>query len=238
LKTSNLRSHALRSLCGTASMFCWFYALTLIPLAEFWAIAFTSPLFLTLLAMLFLGERIHRYRWTALAIGFVGVLVIVGPHLRFGAGSVGVGMALAAAVFSAFAVMFLRSMSGSGGEHPITITFYFSVTTMVCSAFTAILGWPMPTLNQWVFIGLAGFFGVFGQLFMTYSYRFAEASTIAPIDYVNLLIAIVYGWFFFDELPDRATWIGAPLVIAAGAIILWREYRLMLPREPAVAPNV
>ena len=101
LKTSNLRSHALRSLCGTASMFCWFYALTLIPLAEFWAIAFTSPLFLTLLAMLFLGERIHRYRWTALAIGFVGVLVIVGPHLRFGAGSLGVGMALAAAAHAA-----------------------------------------------------------------------------------------------------------------------------------------
>ena len=147
-------------------------------------------------------------------------------------------MALAAAVFSAFAVMFLRSMSGSGGEHPITITFYFSVTTMVCSLFTAIAGWPMPTPEQWLFIALAGVFGVFGQLFMTYSYRFAEASTIAPIDYVNLLIAIVYGWFFFDELPDRATWIGAPLVIAAGAIILWREYRLMLPREPAVAPNV
>ncbi len=239
LKTSNLRSHALRSLCGTASMFCWFYALTLIPLAEFWAIAFTAPLFLTLLAMLFLGERIHQYRWTALAIGFVGVLIIVGPHLRFGAGSLGVAMALAAAVFSAFAVMFLRSMSGSGGEHPITITFYFSVTTMVCAAFTAIAGWPMPTPEQWLFIGLAGVFGVFGQLFMTYSYRFAEASTIAPIDYVNLLIAIVYGWFFFDELPDRATWFGAPLVIAAGAIILWREYRLMLPRPAdAVAPSV
>jgi drug/metabolite transporter (DMT)-like permease len=239
LKTSNLRSHALRSLCGTASMFCWFYALTLIPLAEFWAIAFTAPLFLTLLAMLFLGERIHRYRWTALAIGFVGVLIIVGPHLRFGAGSLGVAMALAAAVFSAFAVMFLRSMSGSGGEHPITITFYFSVTTMVCAAVTAIAGWPMPTPEQWLFIGLAGVFGVFGQLFMTYSYRFAEASTIAPIDYVNLLIAIVYGWFFFDELPDRATWFGAPLVIAAGAIILWREYRLMLPRRaPVAAPNV
>jgi len=238
LKTSNLRSHALRSLCGTASMFCWFYALTLIPLAEFWAIAFTSPLFLTLLAMLFLGERIHRYRWTALGIGFVGVLVIVGPHLRFGAGSLGVGMALAAAVFSAFAVMFLRSMSGSGGEHPITITFYFSATAMVCAAFTAVAGWPMPTREQWLFIVLAGVFGVFGQLLMTYSYRFAEASTVAPIDYVNLLIAIVYGWFFFGELPDRATWIGAPLVIAAGAIILWREYRLMLPRGPAVAPNV
>ena len=239
LKTQKLRSHALRSLSGTASMFCWFYALTLIPLAEFWAIAFTAPLFLTLLAMLFLGERIHRYRWTALAIGFAGVLITVGPHLSFGAGSAGVAMALAAAVFSAVAMMFLSSMSGSGGEHAITITFYFSVTSMVCAAFTALAGWPLPTAEQWLFIVLVGTFGVFGQLLMTYSYRYAEASTIAPLDYVNLLLAIVYGWFFFDELPDRATWVGAPLVIAAGAIILWREYRLMLPRRAAAAaPNV
>jgi drug/metabolite transporter (DMT)-like permease len=239
LKTNNLRSHALRSLSGTASMFCWFYALTLIPLAEFWAIAFTAPLFLTLLAMLFLGERIHRYRWSALAIGLVGVLITVAPQLTLGAGSLGVAMALAAAVFSALAMVFLRSMSGSGGEHAITITFYFSVVSMVCGAFTALAGWPLPTPTQWLFIALAGTLGVFGQLLMTYSYRYAEASMIAPLDYVNLLLAIGYGWFFFGELPDRSTWIGAPLVIAAGAIIIWREYRLMLPRRaPEVAPNV
>jgi drug/metabolite transporter (DMT)-like permease len=239
LKTRNLRSHAVRSLSGTASMFCWFYGLTLLPLAVFWAIAFTAPLFLTLLAMLFLGERIHGYRWSALAIGFVGVLITVAPHLSLGAGSVGVATALAAAVFSALAMVFLRSMSGSGGEHAITITFYFSLTSMVCAAFTVVAGWPLPTPTQWLFIVLAGTFGVFGQLLMTYSYRFAEASTIAPLDYVNLLLAIVYGWFFFGEIPDRSTWIGAPLVIAAGGIILWREYRLMLPRRAAAAaPNV
>ena len=103
LKTRNLRSHALRSLSGTASMFCWFTALTLIPLADFTAISFTAPLFLTILAMLFLGERIHGYRWSALGIGFVGVLIMVGPQLTFGS-SVGVAVALGAAVFSAVAV--------------------------------------------------------------------------------------------------------------------------------------
>ena len=81
LRTARLRSHALRSLAGTASMFCWFTALTMIPLADFTAISFTAPMFLTLLAMLLLGERIHAYRWTALAIGFVGVLITIGPHL-------------------------------------------------------------------------------------------------------------------------------------------------------------
>ena len=105
---------------------------------------------------------------------------------------------------------------------------------MVCAAFTALAGWPMPTAEQWLFIGLAGLFGVLGQLLMTYSYRYAEASTVAPLDYANLLLAVFYGYYFFGELPHLSTWIGAPLVIAAGAIILWREYRLAVPR-PALA---
>jgi drug/metabolite transporter (DMT)-like permease len=238
LKTRNLRSHALRSLSGTASMFCWFTALTLIPLADFTAISFTAPLFLTILAMLFLGERIHGYRWSALGIGFVGVLIMVGPQLTFGS-SAGVAVALGAAVFSAVAVTTLRSMSGSGGEHAITITFYFSVTNLVCSTFTALAGWPMPTAKQWLFMGLAGLLGVLGQLLMTYSYRYAEASTVAPLDYANLLFAVLYGYYFFGELPHLSTWIGAPLVIAAGAIILWREYRLAVPRPASpVSPSV
>jgi drug/metabolite transporter (DMT)-like permease len=238
LKTKNVRSHALRSLSGTASMFCWFAALTLIPLADFTAISFTAPMFLTLLAMLFLGERIHRYRWTALIIGFVGVLVMVGPHLTFDSSSRGVGLALAAAICSALAMMFLRGMSGSGGEHPITITFYFSVTSMLCAAVTVFWGWPVPSAQQWLFIVLIGLFGVLGQLLMTLSYRYAEASTIAPLDYANLLVAVVLGYVFFGETPHVSIWIGAPLVIAAGLIILWREYRLSQARAaPVVVPN-
>ncbi|HEY5569638.1 MAG TPA: DMT family transporter [Gammaproteobacteria bacterium] len=224
LRTSNFRSHALRSLSGTISMFCWFTALTMIPLADFTAISFTAPMFLTILAMLFLGERIHRYRWTALGVGFVGVLIMIGPHLSFGDGATGVTIALGAAVFGALAMMFLRGMS-SGGEHAITITFYFSLTSMVCAAFTAFWGWPMPTGRQWLFIVLVGVFGVLGQLLMTFSYRYAEASTIAPLDYSNLLVAVAFGYFFFDEIPQVSIWLGAPLVIAAGLIILWREYR-------------
>jgi drug/metabolite transporter (DMT)-like permease len=227
LKTRNLRSHALRSLSGTASMFSLFLALTLIPLAKVTAITFTAPMFLTVLAMLFLGERIHRYRWTALAVGFVGVLIMVGPSLSFGGSdSLGVTVALGAAVFSAIAVMFLRGMSSGGGEHAVTITFYFSLTSMVCAAFTALAGWPMPTAGQWLFIGLAGLFGVLGQLFMTFSYAHAEASMIAPLDYTNMIMSVGFGYLFFDEVPSTATWVGAPLVIAAGLLILWREYRL------------
>jgi drug/metabolite transporter (DMT)-like permease len=130
--------------------------------------------------------------------------------------------------------MFLRKMSGD--EHAITITFYFSLTFMVCSALTAIRGWPMPTPAQWLLIVGAGLFGVFGQVLMTYSYRYAEASTIAPIDYSNMIMSIVLGYLFFDEIPTLSVWIGAPLILGAGLIILWREYslkkQLSLPSSP------
>lgn len=225
LKTRNWPAHALRSLSGTISMFCLFAALTLIPFADVTAITFTAPMFLTLLAMLFLGERIHAFRWTALAVGFAGVLIMVGPHLTLGTGSgPGIAVAFGAAVFSALAMVFLRRMSGGGGEHAVTITFYFSLTTMVCAASTALAGWPMPTAGEWLLIAGAGLLGVLGQLLMTFSYRYAEASTIAPLDYANLLMAVIYGYVFFGEIPRLSTWVGAPLVMTAGLLILYREY--------------
>lgn len=226
LTTNNWRSHALRSLSGTISMFCLFAAVTMIPLADVTAISFTSPMFVTVLAMLFLGEHIHRFRWTALGAGFLGVLIMIGPHLSFAesAASLGSLTALGAALFSAIAMIFLRRMSGD--EHAITITFYFSLTFMACAGLTALQGWPMPTATQWWLIVLAGLFGVFGQLLLTYAYRFAEASTIAPLDYTNMIMAVILGYLFFDEIPSVFIWIGAPLVVGAGLIILWREYYL------------
>jgi drug/metabolite transporter (DMT)-like permease len=237
LRTDRPRSHALRSLAGTASMFCWFTALTLIPLADFTAISFTAPLFLTVLAMLLLGERIHAYRWSALAIGFVGVLITIGPHLTLGGSSVGVLVAFGAASSSALAIVTLRGMSGSGGEHPLAITFYFSVTTVVCSAATALAGWPMPTAEQWALIVVVGLFGVSGQLLMTISYRYAEASMLAPLEYTSLLLAVAFGYYIFAEVPPWSMWVGAPLVIAAGLIILWREYQRYAAVPAPVVPN-
>lgn len=225
LVAKDWRSHALRSLCGTGSMFGFFAALTLMPLADVTAISFTAPMFLTVLAMLFLGERIHRYRWTALIAGLLGVLIMIGPHLAFSdQNSLGVGIALMSALLSAVAMMFLRGMSG--GEHAITITFYFSITSSLCAALTAFWGWPMPTLQQWLFIAGASVMGGVGQLAMTYSYRYAEASTLAPLDYTNMVMAVLLGYFFFGEVPGLSIWMGAPLIIAAGLVIFWREYTL------------
>lgn len=224
LATGNWRAHAARSLFGTASMWGWFIALTLLPFADLTAITFTSPLFITVLAMLFLNERIHGFRWTALVVGFIGVLIMIGPHLTLGAGaSIGVWIALGTSVLSALAMLFLRSMSGR--EHAITITFYFSLTTMAVSAISAFWGWPAPSASQWLLIIAVGVLGAIGQLLLSYSYRYAEASTLAPLDYANLVYATVIGYFLFGELPGWSTWLGAPLVVASGLLILWREYQ-------------
>lgn len=224
LKTGNWRAHAWRSVVGSLSMFCWFVSLTMIPLARMTAISFTIPLFLTVLALVFLGERFRWYRWAALAIGFAGVVIIVAPDLVTGAGSgLGSGIALTAAVLAAFALMFLRRMSSH--EHALAITFYFFLTSSTLALLTLpVTPWATPTPGQWLVLAMTGLFGVLGQLAMTWSYRYAEASLIAPLDYTSLLVAIAIGFYVFGEVPQLSTWLGAPLIMSAGGIILWREY--------------
>ncbi|MGC3982290.1 MAG: DMT family transporter [Steroidobacteraceae bacterium] len=241
LKTDNWQRHARRSLSGTISMFCLFAALTMIPLADVTAISFTSPMFVTILAMLFLGERIHAFRWTALGIGLAGVIVMLAPHLGEradlpGNQQLGIGIAFGAAIFSAFAMMFLRKMSG--GEHAITITFYFMLTSMLCSLLTLPWGWIVPNREQMLVLLLTGAFGVSGQLLMTFSYRYAEASTIAPLDYTAMIMSVLLGYLFFSELPSWSTWVGAPLVMASGLIIFWREYRLQRLTSASLARDL
>jgi drug/metabolite transporter (DMT)-like permease len=165
------------------------------------------------------------------------VLITIGPHLTLGSSSLGVLVAFGAAVFSALAMVALRGMSGRSGEHPLAITFYFSLTTVVCSAITVFGGWPMPTAHQWALIVLAALLGASGQLLMTISYRYAEASTLAPLDYTNLLFAVALGYYLFAEVPHWSMWVGAPLVIVAGLIILWREYQRYAAVPATVVPN-
>jgi len=228
LKTSNWQRHALRSLAGTASMFCLFASLTLIPLADVTAINFASPIFITILAMLFLKERIHAFRWTALIIGLIGVVIMIAPQLSLHhANSIGWLLALGGAISGAVAITTLRSMSRS--EPAITITFYFLVTAMGCALLTSIFGWIWPNPQQSVWMLLAALCGVLGQLAMTNADRYAEASTIAPLDYTAMIMSVAIGYLVFTEVPTTSIWLGSVLVIVAGLVIIWREYRLHKP---------
>ena len=206
-------------------MFLWFVALTQAPIADVTAVTYMAPIFLTLLATLLLGERFRAHRWTAVAVGCAGAVIMISPYLSWNARhSSGITLAMGSALLSAFALMFLRGMSRV--EHPITITFYFSLTTLAGAAVTALWGWPMPSARQWAVIGLIGVLGTAAQLLQTIAYRHAEASIIAPLEYSSMIVIVLLGYFLFDEVPGSSIWIGAPLVIAAGLLILWREYQL------------
>jgi drug/metabolite transporter (DMT)-like permease len=240
LATNRPLLHLRRSATGVLAMFTYFGALIYLPLADVTAISFASPLMVVALAALLLGETVRLYRWSAVAIGFVGVLIMVSPHLGQGGGegdaSIGLSLAVANAMFVAFTMIFIRSMAGI--EPALTIAFYFQLTCTLVSATTLPFVWVTPSAGELALLVSLGILGGAGQLFMTNSYRFAQASTLANFDYAAMIWAILFGWLFFAELPAAAVYAGAVIVIASGAFIAWRERQLGLLRakEEAAKP--
>jgi drug/metabolite transporter (DMT)-like permease len=225
LATRRIGSHALRSIAGTMAMFCNFAAYTFLPLADATAIGFAAPLFVVVLAAMMLSERVHALRWSAVGIGFVGVLMIAGPEAGVTGGALyGAMFALAGAGLTALSMIFLRRMSAH--EHSITIAFYFMLTSAAVSLLTMAFGWTLPTRNEALVLFLAGLAGGIGQLFLSFSYRYGEASVLAPFDYAAMIWAVVLGLLLFGELPSTQTWVGGAIVIAAGLLIFWRERKL------------
>jgi len=229
LVTSNIRSHALRSSAGTIAMFCNFAAYTLLPLADATAIGFAAPLFVVMMAALFLAERVHVIRWSAVVLGFAGVILIAGPEAGLSRSAFyGALFALSGAALQGIAMILIRRMSAY--EHSITIAFYFMLTSAAVSVLTAWSGWQLPHASEWAVLLLTGIAGGIGQLFLSFSYRYSEASVLAPFDYAAMIWAVILGYFVFGELPAPQVWIGGAIVIAAGLLILWRERILQKQR--------
>lgn len=229
LKAHSVTPHAMRSITGAGAMFCTFSALTLIPLADAVSIGFAAPLFIVVLAVITLGERVHLYRWSAVAVGFMGVILMIGPHFETGTTSLlGASFALAGAVLTAASMILIRRMSAQ--EHSITIAFYFSLTCAAVGLCTLVTGWHAQSPMQTGVLVMTGLLGGVGQLFLTLSYRYAEASVIAPLDYTNMIWATILGYFVFGELPTTIVWAGSIIVISAGLLILWREHRRKIVR--------
>jgi drug/metabolite transporter (DMT)-like permease len=226
LATRRLDSHALRSIAGVIAMFCNFTAFAFLPLAEATTLSFAAPLFMVLLAALILGEAVHVYRWSAVIVGFVGVVIILVPYFELPEGDrlMGALLALSGAGLSAMAMIFLRRMSTH--EHSITIAFYFMLVSTVAGAFTAMGGWVSPSANEMLILVGCGLAGGVGQIFLSFSFRYAEVSALAAFDYTALLWSASLGYFLFGELPPLPAWIGAAIIVAAGLFILWRERRL------------
>ncbi|MCI2398140.1 DMT family transporter [Aliiroseovarius subalbicans] len=236
LRTKNPLGHLWRGLVGTTAMGLNFSALGLLPLPEVTAIFYAAPILTVIFAAMFLGEQVRAFRLTAVALGMVGVLIILSPRLTaFSAGDVssaqalGAMFALTAATFAALAKIFVRKLVAT--EHPATIVFYFSLTATTLSLVTLPFGWVVPSGTQLVFLVLAGIIGGVSQGLLTTAFRHADASMIAPFDYASMLLALTIGYFVFDEVPTGPMLAGAGIVIAAGILIIWRERQLGLDRK-------
>lgn len=233
-----------RALFGTLAVGSNFAALAILPLPEVTALSYAMPLLVVMMAALFLGEQVGIWRISAMLVGLVGVLIVLSPRLSVGLGAgraelIGAGLALAAALFSALAQVTLRSLALV--ERTAIIVFWFSLNAALLSLLTLPFGWVVPGWQDAVLLVLAGLLGGIGQIFLTSSYRFGDASLVAPFEYASMLVALLIGYFVFAEVPTRPMLLGAALVIVAGIFIIWREKRRGIERGPvheAATPEV
>lgn len=240
LRVKSIWGHVRRGVAGTLAMAAMFAGLALLPLPEVTALSYTSSLLIVIFAAIFLGETVGVFRISAVCIGLVGVLIILAPKLSIFSGApvaasevLGAVIVLVGATFAAVAQITIRKLVQT--EHPAAIAFYFAVTATGLSVLTLPFGWVVPTGWLAVQLVLAGVIGGVAQIFLTVSYRYADASVVAPFDYASMLFALAIGYFVFDEVPTGPMLIGAALISAAGIAIILREHHLGLKRGRARA---
>ena len=233
--TANPFGHVWRGLMGTLAMGLGFSGLAYLPLPEVTAIGYAAPLLTVIFAAMFLGEEVRLFRLSAVALGLAGVLIIVAPRLTVTQGdaishaqALGAMLVLVGAIFTALAQVFVRKLVDTEGTP--AIVFWFSVTATLLSFITLPFGWVFPGPQDLTILIMAGILGGVGQIFLTSSYREADASVVAPFDYASMIFALAIGWFFFSEVPTGTMLFGASLVMLAGVLIIWRERQLGLKR--------
>ena len=236
LITKNPIGNFWRGLVGTSAMGLGFAGLGLLPLPEVTAIGYAAPLLTVIFAAMFLGEEVRAFRLSAVGLCLIGVLIVLSPRLSSVTdGSLGdrevlgAVVVLCGATFAALAQVFVRRLVQT--EKTPAIVFYFSVTASCLSLLTLPFGWVVPTAPEVGLLICAGLLGGVGQIFLTSSYRLADASVIAPFDYSSMILALIIGYFVFGEMPTLVMLLGAGLIVIAGILIIWRERKLGLERN-------
>jgi drug/metabolite transporter (DMT)-like permease len=235
VRTGRPLGHLTRGLISVASMFLNFAALARLPLVDATAISFAAPFITVALAAVVLHERVRAYRWTAVALGFAGVVVMLWPYLDVPsligaetATTIGAACAITAAFTNAGAVIQTRRLTDS--ETTASIVFYFSLVCSLAGLATLPFAWVTPSAVELAALIAIGVIGGLSHLFLTESYRYAPASVVAPFDYVALLWAFLFGYVLFGEIPTLYVYVGAAIVAASGLFVVWRERQLARTR--------
>ena len=232
LRTKRPGAHIFRVVVGGFALFIGFYALTLMPLADYFAFTYTAPLFATMLSIPILGERVGIRRWSAVAVGFVGVLIMLRPGVQsFDTASL---VALAAAFTYALAIIAVRNLART--ESSAAAVFYFTVAGLVLAGAVLPFEWRNPTTEEWALLLGIGLVSGVGQILMTDAYRLAPPAVIAPFDYTSMIWALIFGYALFGSFPEPIVLAGAAVVIASGVYILYRETVRGVER-PKLAPT-
>ena len=228
LATRRLGLHTVRGVISLAAMLCWFGAITVLPLAEAVAISFTAPLIAAAGAAVILREQVGIRRWSAILLGFVGVLIVIRPGLA--TVTLGSLLALGAALGFATSMLMVKSLSRSETSEAIVTYMALYLTTM--SLFPALFVWQAPPAALWPWFVAMGALGTAGHLCMTRAFAATETTIVLPFDYLRLPFVAVIGFAFFAQVPDIYTWTGGALIAGASAYVAHREARLA--RAPQV----
>ena len=237
-KTNNPFGHLKRGFLGICGMVGGFYGLQHLPLPDAISIGYASPLMAVVFAAVFLKETVRVYRWTAVFVGLIGVMIISWPKLTlFQEGgfqseqAMGATAVLLAAVVAGLAMIQVRQLVRE--EKTSTIVLYFSLTAAAFSLISIPFGWAPLSFWQASLLILSGFFGGVAQILLTESYRHADVSTVAPLEYSSILLGIVVSYFLFGDVPTWQMLIGTAITVSAGIFIIYREHQLGLERKAA-----
>ena len=223
------------ALTAVGAMFCNFSALARLPVVDATAISFVSPLITVAMSAIFLKERVRIYRWSAVIVGFVGVLVMLAPRprrrpLRGRCRRRSRRGARRCAARSSAAGSTIQTRALTRSETTSSIVLYFSLICALAGLCTLPFGWITPTWPEFAALVTIGIFGGLAHILLTESYRHAPASLVAPFDYTSMLWALLLGFLVFGEVPGVLVFVGAAIIAGAGLFVIWRERQLGLQR--------
>ena len=220
LHTKKPFSHMARGLVGISAMACFFLSFKLLPLGDATALHFASPLILTALSVPFLGEKVGPWRWGAVGLGLIGVIIIASPTGE--TNYLGSAIALLAALLAAVAAILVRKMGET--ENSLTIVFYFTLCGIILSVVSCPFFWQ-PIASVWVFYALlmVGILGGIAQYFLTKAYAQAPAAYVSVFSYATIIFAVGFDIIFWNIFPEWNVWVGASIVVTSGLVILYRE---------------